>query len=69
MWLKKSGARSGLMKGKQIAVLGLAFKANTDDIRFAPAIDLINRLVARRSEDSRLRSGSDGKGAGLDAAR
>ncbi len=35
-----------VIKGKQIAVLGLAFKANTDDIRFAPAIDLIQALVA-----------------------
>ena len=35
-----------VIKGKPIAVLGLAFKANTDDIRFAPAIDLINQLVA-----------------------
>jgi UDPglucose 6-dehydrogenase len=34
-----------VVKGKQIGVLGLAFKANTDDIRFAPAIDLINQLV------------------------
>jgi UDPglucose 6-dehydrogenase len=35
-----------VIKGKQITVLGLAFKANTDDIRFAPAIDLINQLIA-----------------------
>lgn len=31
-------------KGKNIGVLGLAFKANTDDMRFAPAIDILNLL-------------------------
>jgi UDPglucose 6-dehydrogenase len=35
-----------VVKGKPVAVLGLAFKANTDDIRFSPAIDLIQQLVA-----------------------
>jgi len=35
-----------VIKGKQLAVLGLAFKANTDDIRFSPAIDLIHALLA-----------------------
>jgi len=31
--------------GKTIGVLGLSFKPNTDDIRHAPAIDIIERLV------------------------
>jgi UDPglucose 6-dehydrogenase len=35
-----------VMKEKQIAVLGIAFKPNTDDIRLAPAIEVIRRLLA-----------------------
>lgn len=34
----------GDMRGKKIGILGLAFKANTDDMRDAPAIDIINLL-------------------------
>lgn len=33
-----------VLKGKKIGLLGLAFKANTDDIRFAPSIELVKRL-------------------------
>lgn len=34
----------GDVKGKKIAVLGLTFKANTDDVRDSPAIDIIAAL-------------------------
>ncbi|MFQ5656169.1 MAG: UDP-glucose dehydrogenase family protein [Candidatus Methylomirabilales bacterium] len=34
-----------IIRGKTIAVLGLSFKPNTDDIRFAPSVEIIERLL------------------------
>src|SRR6476620_8229916 len=43
-------AIGGNVGGKRIGVLGLAFKPNTDDMRDAPSIPLINALVERGAE-------------------
>lgn len=41
---------SGSVKGKKIAVLGLSFKPDTDDMRFAPSITVINALIKDGAE-------------------
>jgi len=42
---KITDALGGNIAGKKIALLGLAFKANTDDIRYSPAITIAKALA------------------------
>lgn len=44
-FVRKIEERMETVAGKQIAVLGLSFKPNTDDMREAPSITIVNELM------------------------
>ena len=43
-------AFSGEVKGRRIAILGLAFKPETDDMRESPAIEIVSKLIEAGAE-------------------
>lgn len=50
LFLEKIRQALWVIKDKRIGILGLAFKANTDDIRFAPSLEVIRRLLAEGAQ-------------------
>src|SRR6266566_4563914 len=67
--IQKLQKHLGKLRGKKIALLGLAFKAGTDDMREAPSLVLASRLLAEGAEvrawDPVARPGDLMKGAVL----
>ena len=50
LFVRKIEKALWVVKGKAIGVLGLAFKPDTDDMRFAPSISIINDLQGEGAE-------------------
>jgi UDPglucose 6-dehydrogenase len=63
MAARVTAALGGVVRGRMVAVLGLTFKPETDDIRESPALPIIERLL---SEGAQVRAYDP---AGMDHAR
>ncbi len=67
--IRKLQSALKVLKGRRIAVLGLAFKPGTDDLRDAPSLDLIRRLRAAgavvSAYDPIVKTLPDADGAGV----
>ena len=50
LFIEKIRQALWVIKDKRIGILGLAFKGNTDDIRFAPSLEVIRRLLAEGAQ-------------------
>lgn len=50
LMVRKIRSELGGVSGRRIGVLGLAFKANTDDMRNAPALTIVSQLLAEGAE-------------------
>ena len=46
---KLRDALGGTLRGRRVAVLGLAFKPGTDDLRQAPALDVVAKLITEEA--------------------
>ncbi len=62
--VRKIDAHFGSLKGKTIAVWGLAFKPKTDDMREAPAVPIIDGAAREGRQGAGLRSGGDDRRQG-----
>ena len=65
--VKKLTRHLGSLAGRRVALLGLSFKPDTDDMRDASSLVLAARLRGRGGERQGLRPGRDGPGGRADA--